>query len=202
MIYFTSDSHFWHNNVIKYCNRPYETVEQMNEDMVKKWNNVIKPDDEVYHLGDFSLAFRSVEIYSNRLIGKKYLIPGNHDVLHNYNKKSRIKENRDKWIKSYEQHGWEVLPEQITVDFEGLGSVNLCHHPYASEYELKNGDKYAKWRPIDDGKLLLNGHCHEKWKTSRSPKGTLMINVGVDVHGFYPVSLDKIIEIVKDNSVT
>lgn len=202
MTYFTSDEHFWHFNVIRYCTRPYKTVEEMNEDMVKKWNETIKPEDTVYVLGDFSLAFRSVEIYSFQLNGLRLLVPGNHDMLHSYHKRSRDKENQEKWIQKYRDYGWIVLPEQTRLDLEGLGTVNLCHHPYSTQYEIDNGDKYNSWRPVDDGKLLLCGHVHEKWQTSRSPKGTLMINVGVDVHGFVPVSLDQIIAIAKANGVT
>lgn len=201
MIYFTSDNHFYHQNVIKYCNRPQQTVEEMNEDMVKKWNEIVKPEDTVYVLGDFSLAFRAVEIFSFRLNGTKYLVPGNHDFLHSYHRKSKTKENREKWIQKYKDYGWNVLPEQTTLDIPGLATFNMCHHPYSTQYELENGDKYAKWRPVDDGRILLCGHVHETWRTRRSPNGTLMINVGVDVHGFTPISLDKIAEIVaKENA--
>lgn len=203
MIYFSSDQHYWHNNVIRYCARPHKSVEDMNEDMVLKWNQTVLPEDTVYVLGDFSLAFRAVETFPQRLMGTKYLVPGNHDFCHSYHKKSRSPENREKWLQKYRDHGFMVLPEQTTLDLPGIGVVNMCHHPYATEYELKNGDKYEKWRPNDDGKILLCGHVHETWKTRRSPKGTLMINVGVDVHGFYPLSLDKLVEIVKaENGVT
>lgn len=201
MIYFSSDEHFWHSRVIQYCARPYLSVEEMNEDMVKKWNEAVRPEDEVYVLGDVSLAFRPIEIYSFRLNGTKFLVPGNHDLLHSYHKRSRKKENQEKWIQKYKDYGWNVLSEQITIDLPGLGLVNMCHHPYATEFELKEGDKYKDWRPVDDGKLLLCGHVHEKWLTKKSPNGTLMINVGVDQHGFAPVSLDKIIEIAKANGV-
>src|SRR5271169_1776785 len=108
MIYFSSDDHFWHNNVIRYCNRPYSSVEQMNEDMVLKWNSVVKPEDTVYCLGDFSLAFRAVETFTARLMGKKKLVPGNHDFCHSYHKKSRNADNRDKWHEKYAQYGWEI----------------------------------------------------------------------------------------------
>ena len=197
-IYFTSDPHYWHANVIRYCTRPYANVEEMCEDMIAKWNSIVKPNDIVYVLGDFSLAFRPVESYSFRFNGTRFLVPGNHDFCHSYHKKSRTKENQDKWIQKYKDYGWNILPEQTVADFKGLGIVNMCHHPYAGPYELEGGgDKYEKWRPVDDGKILLCGHVHEKWRTRRSPKGTLMINVGVDVHGFKPVSLDEIIAIVK-----
>lgn len=203
MIYFSSDQHFWHNNVIKYCGRPHATVEDMNEDLVNKWNSVVKPEDTVYILGDFSLAFRPVEIYPHRLNGTKYLVPGNHDFCHSYHKKSRNKDNQEKWFQKYRDHGFIILPEQTTLDLEGIGTVNLCHHPYADTTTVKDEggyeDKYAKWRPADDGKVLLCGHIHEKWKTKKSSKGTLMINVGVDAHNFLPVSVGRLKEIIEEN---
>jgi calcineurin-like phosphoesterase family protein len=201
MTWFSSDSHFWHQNVIRYCSRPYATVEDMNEDMVRRWNVLVKPEDTVYVLGDFSLAFRAVETFTHRLSGTKYLCPGNHDFCHSYHKKSRNAANNDIWLQKYRDHGWIVLPEQTTLTLEGLGTVNVCHHPYSdgtgNDTEHGYGDKYAKWRPADDGKILLCGHIHEKWKTKKSPKGTLMINVGVDVHDFQPVSLDQLVAIAE-----
>lgn len=197
MIFFSSDPHYYHARVIRYCNRPYATVEEMNEDMIAKWNSVVKPEDTVYVLGDFSLAFRPVEAYSFRLNGTRYLVPGNHDFCHSYHKKSRSVEHRERWIQKYCDHGWFVLPEQTTLDLPGVGIVNLCHHPYSTDYELKNGDKYAKWRLADNGNVLLCGHIHEKWKTKKTQKGTLMINVGVDVWDFTPVSIEKILQIIE-----
>ena len=202
MIFFTSDQHYWHANVIKYCARPFDSVGEMNEMMVIAHNMTVRPEDTVIHLRDFSLAFRAVETFPQRLLGQKAIVPGNHDFCHTFHKKSRTPENRDKWLRKYEDHGFLILPEQTTMDLEGLGTVNLCHHPYSDGSGSDEGDhvdKYAAWRPVDDGKILLCGHVHEKWKTKFSPKGTLMINVGVDVHGFAPVSLDKLIAIAKEN---
>jgi calcineurin-like phosphoesterase family protein len=202
MIWLTSDLHIWHANIIKFCNRPYKSIEEMNEALVNNWNKVVSPEDSVYCLGDFSMAAHPVETFTPRLMGKKYIVPGNHDHLHSYHKKSRNPDNQKKWIKFYEDNGWIVLPEQTTLELEGIGTVNLCHHPYGDEnsgdpagYE----DKYAKWRPIDDGKILLCGHIHEKWLTKRSSKGTLMVNVGVDVHNMAPISELEIVELIKAN---
>ena len=197
MIWFTSDEHYWHNNVIKYCSRPYASAEDMNEDMVAKHNAVVKPEDKVIRLGDFSLAFRAVELYPHRLFGEKDLVPGNHDFCHSYHKKSRNQEQRDKWMQKYRDHGFNILPERTTFDLPGHGIVNLCHHPYAYAGSTEHEDKYLRWRPVDDGKVLLCGHIHEKWKTNRSSSGTLMINVGVDVNGFTPISCEEIVEIIK-----
>ena len=79
--FFTSDTHFNHANIIRFCNRPFKDVEQMNEVMIANWNNVIGKDDTVFHLGDFCLggAAEWTKIL-DRLNGKIYLIMGNHDL--------------------------------------------------------------------------------------------------------------------------
>src|SRR3990172_2849797 len=80
LIFFTSDTHFYHQNIIKYCKRPFKYADEMNEVMIKNWNNTITDDDEVYHLGDFALCSPTgAENIVRRLKGKKYLIRGNHD---------------------------------------------------------------------------------------------------------------------------
>ena len=78
-IWFTSDLHFGHQNIIKFCNRPWKTVEEMNEGLIANWNSVVKDDDIVFDLGDFAFAPNSKwkEILS-RLNGIHYLILGNH----------------------------------------------------------------------------------------------------------------------------
>jgi len=76
MIYFTSDTHFDHENIIKYCNRPFKDVNHMNESMIENWNNTVNDTDTVMHLGDFS--FKS-DKFINRLNGNITLIKGNHD---------------------------------------------------------------------------------------------------------------------------
>lgn len=195
-IYFSSDHHFYHANVIKYCNRPYSSIEEMNEKLIANWNSVVQPEDTVYYLGDFSLAFRPVELYSKRLNGVKKLVAGNHDWCHIYNKKSKGG-GLKKWIDKYEEHGWTVLPLQIKPELPGLGRVNMCHLPYAGDVldSRDNGytDKFQRYRLEDRGELLLCGHVHEKWKSKLGPNGGLMINVGVDVWDYRPVSLDEII---------
>ena len=167
----------------------------MNEILIKNWNKLVKPEDTVYCLGDFSLAIRPVEIYSSRLLGKKYLVPGNHDFLHSYNKKSKKEENRQKWIKKYEEHGWIVLPEQTTLDIPGVTRVNLCHHPYANGEETRHGDKYAKWRPKDDGRWLLHGHCHSLTQKNLDKR---MVDIGVDCWNYKPVSIEQIKELIEN----
>jgi calcineurin-like phosphoesterase family protein len=78
--WFTSDTHFGHRNILVYerAGRPFDSIEAMNETLIERWNNVVKPNDVVYHLGDFCLNKSSLEIAA-RLNGKKILVLGNHD---------------------------------------------------------------------------------------------------------------------------
>lgn len=79
-IWFTSDTHYGHSNIIKYSERPFSSVEEMDQAMIDNWNMFVDHDDEVYHLGDFAYADvgRMKEIIY-QLKGKKYFLPGNHD---------------------------------------------------------------------------------------------------------------------------
>ena len=79
MIFFTADTHLGHENIIKYCNRPFNNVREMDEAIINNWNSVVKKDDLVYHLGDF--CFKSLSYYTNKLNGNIILIKGNHDFL-------------------------------------------------------------------------------------------------------------------------
>jgi calcineurin-like phosphoesterase family protein len=188
MIFFTSDHHFYHSRVIQYCNRPFKDVETMNEMMIAKWNEVVMPDDTVYHLGDFSMAFRAVEIYTKRLNGKKILFAGNHDFVHLAHKKSRNKENQDKWIQKYIDCGWSEVHMKGVFEIPGVANVNVNHLPYLDPTQDL---RHAKFRPNNDGLWLLCGHVHEKW----AQRGK-MINVGVDVRDFKPMPLTKIVELI------
>lgn len=79
-IFFTSDSHFFHNNILKFENRPFETTEEMNSGLVEAWNKVVSKDDVVYHLGDF--VFGGINNWKeilSQLNGRVRLVRGNHD---------------------------------------------------------------------------------------------------------------------------
>ncbi len=77
-IWVISDTHFNHENIIKYCDRPYQNADHMNEMLIQNWNNLVKDGDKVYHLGDVYMGgdFRKI---APRLKGKKRLLLGNHD---------------------------------------------------------------------------------------------------------------------------
>ena len=82
-IFVTSDTHFSHNNIIKYCNRPFNDIIEMNEKLIQNWNTVVTDDDLVFHLGDFQMVddFNILYKHVSRLKGDKILLLGNHDYL-------------------------------------------------------------------------------------------------------------------------
>ena len=82
-IWVISDTHFGHGNIIKYCDRPFNDVFEMNEKILDNWNESIKPSDKVYHLGDVyfggGLGPEYWDSFLSRLNGNKRLVLGNHD---------------------------------------------------------------------------------------------------------------------------
>lgn len=83
--WFISDTHFGHGNIIKYCDRPFKDVPQMDQHLIKQWNSVVKKNDTVYHLGDFSLGHPKevVGMIVEELNGNIKLVKGNHDTWSN-----------------------------------------------------------------------------------------------------------------------
>lgn len=78
-VFLTSDTHFGHANIIRYCDRPYANVDEMNDALIKNWNSVVSPQDKVYHLGDVTMNAKSLNLLYT-LNGTKILIKGNHDI--------------------------------------------------------------------------------------------------------------------------
>lgn len=77
-IFVISDTHFGHANIIRYCNRPFHSISEMNEKMIDNWNNTVTEQDHIYHLGDVYFGIDTSNFF-HRLKGKKRLILGNHD---------------------------------------------------------------------------------------------------------------------------
>ncbi len=82
--WFTSDTHFGHTNILQFepYHRPFETIKEMNEYLIHRWNDCVRPDDTIYHLGDFCFGKHNLALAS-RLQGKKRLVLGNHDSYAN-----------------------------------------------------------------------------------------------------------------------
>lgn len=160
----------------------------MNEYIIEKWNETVKPDDTVYVLGDFSLAHRPVETILPRLNGIKHLIAGNHDHCHplHYKKKE---ERGQRMRKLYYDNGFKTIKLEDTIEIAGQ-IVKMHHMPYQGDHAQL--DRYKEWRPKDEGGWLLHGHVHTIWKVNKK-----QINVGVDVWNFRPVPMTLIEDLIR-----
>ena len=114
-VFFTSDTHFNHTNIIRFCSRPFKDVEHMNETLIANWNRVVGPDNIVFHLGDFCLG-GSAEWTKilKRLNGKIYLIAGNHDM-------KNLRQNYTKYF--------ELITMQMYIEVDKQ-KIYLNHCPF------------------------------------------------------------------------
>lgn len=153
MIWLTSDTHFNHANILKYCARPWDDIESHDADLIANWNNTVGPDDDVYHLGDFGFAKPDVLAgILKRLHGHIHHIQGNHDKsmtgpVHKYLV----------WQKFY----YELKIEDD--EMETTQKLILCHYPF------------ARWNYQFHGSIHLHGHCH-----NTCPSEGARLDVGVD----------------------
>lgn len=138
MAWFIADTHFNHDNIIKYCNRPFSNVDEMNKYIIKQWNSVVGKDDLVYHLGDFALQSDKA-IVSNlvqRLNGNIILILGNHDRW------GKQKFRDCGFIEVYKKLELDnyILSHRPVKNLED-SKVNIHGHLHGKDNEL-NKDKY------------------------------------------------------------
>lgn len=189
--FFTSDTHFGHARIIELSNRPFEDVDHMNTEIVRRWNEIVQPDDVVFHLGDVALGRidDSLPIVS-RLNGYKVLMNGNHDRPF----MNRGKKRFDEWNDRYREVFDEILPGTAHPLFMGGHRFIISHFPY--DGDSHGEERYREDRPVDKGKTLIHGHTHMDNKVSFSKNGTKQIHVGMDAWDFRPVSQNEIMALV------
>lgn len=181
--FFTSDTHFGHANIIRFCNRPFQNVEEMNEVLIENWNKVVSKDDTVFHLGDF--AFGGSSVWNSiipRLNGHINLIIGNHD-----------RKNLRQGYMSY----FDMVVPQLQIEIED-NSIYLNHYPF-----LCYGGSYR-------GVWQLFGHVHSGPGADGLDISRLRVllptqyDVGVDNNNFTPISYREVknkIEAQKNESL-
>lgn len=183
MIYFTSDTHFGHANIIEYCKRPFRDTLEMDSMLIEKWNERIGVSDTIYHLGDFTLGkLDFFETILWQLNGRLRILPGSHDHrwLEKYNAD-------DPYLHTFHGYPVELLPPLVSLEFPELGDgkypqvVTLCH------YAMRVWDRshYGSWH--------LFGHSHGTLRPER-----LSMDVGVDCNAFAPVSLDEVAKAMRE----
>lgn len=174
-VFFTSDLHFCHDKHFIYNPRGFSSVEEMNESIVKNFNEVMDETDKLYILGDCFLNDNDKGLeYMRRLPGEKYIIYGNHDT---------------------------VTRQQLMAEtgFNCLGYAYLQkfgkYHLYLSHYptETSNMDD---GKPLNKRVICLSGHTHSKDKFYQNK--FYIYNVALDAHNNYPVELSTVIENVAD----
>jgi calcineurin-like phosphoesterase family protein len=191
--WFTSDTHFGHANIIKYCNRPFADVDEMNEALVENWNRVVHEDDTVYHLGDVALGpWERWDAVLSRLNGYKILVVGNHEkIFPGENNERRIERFRPE----YEKYFDEIHAHYPKFVLSNGQVVNLSHFPYEEDHMEKA--RFMDYRLPDDGTVIVHGHTHMETIMSRSKTGTIQVHVGMDAHNYTPVSEQQVIDFIR-----
>ena len=156
MIWVTSDTHFNHTNIIKYTQRPFESIIHHDRELIRRWNERVAHSDTVVHLGDFAFKTheKDIDYYREQLNGTIILVKGNHDS---------------------------------TQDAPIRGIV--IHH--------KGIDWWCEHYPSVRYKHNLCGHLHRKYKIKKR-RMDVVANVSTDVWNYAPVSMDEIMDAVKE----
>ena len=181
MIFYISDTHFNDQKIFDKCKRPFGSLDEMKETIIKKWNNKVKDTDIVYVLGDIGKDDdqSTIDIFKN-LKGHKHLIVGNHD--HNM---------------------IEVIKKACVFDsikfidliIDGDYKVGVCHYPLMD------------WMEFNRGGLLVYGHIHNKTEKNGYAyklmkdyyKNLKAYNAGVDVIDFEPRTLEELMQLKEAN---
>lgn len=173
MIYYSSDLHFNHVNIIKSCDRPFSDIYDMNNKLMLNWNNTLTDEDDIYFLGDFSYSKNNkqarevIELIKN-LKGRKHLVLGNHDtILMNFEEFKELFESIDVYKKISDEGNYVVL----------------MHYPLET------------WERSHYGSYHLHGHIHAN-EINYIPN---RFNVGLDVNNYKPVTLTELID--RDNDL-
>lgn len=167
-LWFTADTHFNHTNAIEYCFRPFETLAEMTDTIVARWNEAVKPGDTIFHLGDFALSWGKIHAATldailARLRGQKWLIAGNHD-------RDEVKKN-PRWHAVRDYH-------ELKVDLGDIHKQRIVLFHYS----------IRSWNQMHRGAWMLHGHSHGNLVDI----GGKTMDVGVDVHDYRPISLEEV----------
>lgn len=174
MVFFTSDLHLGHGNILTLCGRPFTSVEEMDAAIIRNWNKRVQKCDTVYILGDVLWDKRRVGEYMHALNGKKHLIVGNHDTP---------------WARKAANQGYfeEVVP-YLETHLNGY-PVTMCHYPML-EWKGSRED------PPHRIGYHIHGHIHNRVSDEYRPlyRQFNALNAGMDVNGFTPVTFEELLE--------
>jgi calcineurin-like phosphoesterase family protein len=144
-VFLVSDTHFGHTGVCRFTQsdgvtklRPWDNADEMDEEMVKRWNETVRPNDKVYHLGDVVINRKALGIM-RRLNGDKVLIRGNHDIFKDTDYREHFRE-----LRAYHVMNGMIL-SHIPIHPESLGrfGVNIHGHLHANRVMTEVWGKYV-----------------------------------------------------------
>ncbi|WP_455490311.1 metallophosphoesterase [Granulicatella sp.] len=169
MQYFIADTHFFHDNIILNCDRPFANVEEMNKTIIANWNATVNKNDEVYVLGDMFFRADDIKEINNtlkQLNGIKYLIYGNHDDYINH--------------PDFDTSAFIFIKSYYTFK-QNKRKFILFHYPI------------LEWEGKKQGSILLYGHVHnDNPDYYANVLGKNAFNVGADMIDFRPISIQEI----------
>jgi len=178
MIYLTADLHFGHENIIRHVGRPFSSVEEMDQTLIRNWNDRVGEEDEVYILGDVTMKGAAwAEDVLGQLRGRKYLVRGNHD---RFAGQQGFNQTLFQWIKDYHE-----------MAYAGQRFI-LFHYPI------------LEWNHYFRKAYHLHGHQHNgaDYNAANRASGLLRYDVGVDANDFAPVSIEQIMAFFAQESGT
>ena len=186
-VFFTSDTHIGHSNVIKFDNRPFADVEEMNETIVKNWNNKIPKDGIVFFMGDFSFkSLKQTKEIFDQLNGQIHWINGNHDTWKVISKLDKVKSIQNMLdLKIADK-------DVVNKRFKGRQQITLCHYPI------------VVWDKHHHGAWHLHGHCHHN--LTKTAFGEIfykrkVIDVGTNGHEHTPLSYQDVKDIMNQKTI-
>jgi len=183
-LFFTSDTHFKHKNIIEFCNRPFQDEFYMDEALIDNWNKVVPEDGVVFHAGDFAMTSSIDQIKSilSRLNGKIYLTLGNHCYQNRFHRQVI----KDMFYKTDDIFYFTIQDEELEEEY---ANFMICHYPML--FWPRNC-------------FMLHGHVHSgPFSTSNEkvPFHPMRYDIGSDNNDFTPVSYHQLKVILTKNSM-
>ena len=171
---YIADTHFGHANIMRYDHRPFDNVHEMDEFIIKRWQDRVRPDDDVWFLGDFAMrSHLPMTAYLERLPGKKHLIIGNHDGdLLRDEKAMRMFVSVD-----------QMKMIRDTLNGQSI-EIHLCHYPL------------LEWNKMFHGSWHIYGHIHNSTGDTYQKLKDMdeALNAGCMINGYAPASLRELIQ--------
>lgn len=169
MYYYIADPHFGHENILSMCQRPFDSIADMNASIIAAWNQRVTGQDTVFILGDLFFRCADPESILQQLKGRKRLIIGNHDTS---------------WMGRVDLDRYFVSVDNFLEISDGVRAITLCHYPLLTwKHKLRT--------------YMIHGHIHNDTSSDYFPLLAIrerVLNAGVDINGFRPVTFEELME--------